>query len=264
MEAVIRSDWDYYLSYAGEETDTFAGQSIQRFRDEELPDMYMHNFTAVYDWETDPDHLWNHELTIAREKGRDFLNLFTWSSNPGLEPVIADKGAEASHYVYMKGMVGDLNSGSGTQTGGRVERASSPESFADYEAFDVKVNGPNFGVDFCRRRSRYKSRIFAREKELNLYLGYLDGQIAGVCEWFYHPPTGLVKIEDFTVDPAVRSRGLGTIMLDRMVRDAAAAGAKEVYLITEADNVPAQRLYARFGLKQMNLGHTSWFMKLQV
>lgn len=263
MEAVIRADWDYYRHYASEEEDTFQGQAVRHFWDEVLPDMYMHNFTAVYNWNMAmTDSLWEQETGQARQKGKDFYNLFSWSSSQEL-PKLADKAAERSRYVYMKGPSGGSADQVQFQTGCKLVRAASSQHFADYEAFDVAVNGAVFGEDFCHRRSRYKSAVFAREKDLALYLCYVDEQVVGTCEWFYHRDTELVKIEDFTVEPAVRRMGYGTVMLERMMADAVQAGARELYLITEADNIAAQRLYGRFGLETMDIVHVSWFVKLK-
>ena len=264
MEAVIKADWDYYRCYAQEEAGTFQGRTIRTFRDEVLPDMYMHNFTAVHNWDTAmTNSLWEQETALARQNGAEFYNLFSWSSDQERLPKLEDKAAERSRYVYMKGPAGDVTERAPSSRRGKTVRAETQQHFDDYETFDVMVNGAAFGEDFCHRRSRYKSRIFAEGKGPALYLCYADERVVGSCEWFYHRDTELVKIEDFTVDPAVRRMGYGTAMLSQMMADAGRAGAREVYLITEADNIAAQRLYGRFGLETMDIVHVSWFVKMK-
>ena len=263
MEAVIKADWDYYRCYAGEELITYAEEKVRRFRDEELPDMYMHNFTAVYGLtEAVISRLWEEETDRAFRLGRDFFNLFYWGSTPVSLPQVKTGAAEPSHYVYMKGPARELTDQLQAD-GCNIARASTQQHYDDYGAFDIKVNGGNFGSDFCRRRSRHKSKVFAENTNLFLYLCYVKDQLAGVCEWFHHQETGLVKIEDFTVDPAMRGQGVGSAMLKQMITDAKRAGAGDLYLITEADNMAAQKLYQRFELERMDVVHVSWFTKLK-
>jgi ribosomal protein S18 acetylase RimI-like enzyme len=54
-------------------------------------------------------------------------------------------------------------------------------------------------------------------------------------------------LEDLVVDPAWRSRGVGTQLLSHAVADAKLAGCTRITLLTDSDNYRAMRLYSRAG-----------------
>ncbi|GAB3590633.1 ribosomal protein S18-alanine N-acetyltransferase [Angustibacter peucedani] len=53
------------------------------------------------------------------------------------------------------------------------------------------------------------------------------------------------------VHPSLQGRGVGGLLVRRLVEDAAAMGAQRLLLEVRADNVPAQRLYAREGFERI-------------
>jgi len=54
-------------------------------------------------------------------------------------------------------------------------------------------------------------------------------------------------LEDMVVDAAARGRGLGTRLLEAATATAKARGCRRITLLTDADNLDAQRFYARQG-----------------
>ena len=62
------------------------------------------------------------------------------------------------------------------------------------------------------------------------------------------------RIVDIVLLPAARGRGIGTDLIEAVLRAAAADGAREVALSVLADNNAARRLYGRLGFVQTGEG----------
>lgn len=79
----------------------------------------------------------------------------------------------------------------------------------------------------------------------------LDGELLGYG--------GLMLVESdahvttLAVAPGSRKRGLGSLLLLRLVERALAAGAANLTLEVRASNVKAQRIYERFGMSAVGL-----------
>jgi ribosomal-protein-alanine N-acetyltransferase len=71
---------------------------------------------------------------------------------------------------------------------------------------------------------------------------------AGLCDY---PDEAFVQT--MAVAPAHQCRGLGAVLLEELLAEAARRGQSRVLLEVRADNTPAQRLYARYGFRQAGL-----------
>ncbi|WP_189225847.1 GNAT family N-acetyltransferase [Saccharothrix coeruleofusca] len=70
------------------------------------------------------------------------------------------------------------------------------------------------------------------------------------CAGFRLARPGVVELKRLFVDPAVRGRGGGAVLLAEVERAAAALGATAVRLDTRHDLVEARALYARQGYRE--------------
>lgn len=77
------------------------------------------------------------------------------------------------------------------------------------------------------------------------------GQIVGMVNLLYTVSTALgarvALLEDMVIAPHSRNCGLGTRLLDAAVRYAKLNGCRRITLLTDADNLSAQRFYQRQG-----------------
>jgi GNAT superfamily N-acetyltransferase len=78
-----------------------------------------------------------------------------------------------------------------------------------------------------------------------------DGNIIGMVSLLNLVSTALGKkvamLEDMIVDPAWRNQGIGAMLLDYACRWAQENGYGRLTLLTDGDNLPAQRFYAAHG-----------------
>jgi ribosomal protein S18 acetylase RimI-like enzyme len=91
-------------------------------------------------------------------------------------------------------------------------------------------------------------RLFvARENDLVIGMASLQFEIStalgGRAAW----------VEDVIVDVAHRGRGVGTLLFEHLVVFARRKGLLRLSLLTDSDNVTAQRLYTRFGFARSSM-----------
>ncbi len=84
-------------------------------------------------------------------------------------------------------------------------------------------------------------------------LGAFDaaGRLIGLVHYLFHPVTWSIPdrcyLEDLFVAPEARGSGAGRALIEAVYRAADAAGADQVYWLTEEGNADARRLYDRVG-----------------
>lgn len=81
--------------------------------------------------------------------------------------------------------------------------------------------------------------------------------VVGMVNLLYTVSTALgdrvALLEDMVVSIAARGNGIGSALLDAAIAHAADAGCKRITLLTDPDNIAAQRLYARHGFTRSNM-----------
>jgi ribosomal-protein-alanine N-acetyltransferase len=75
-----------------------------------------------------------------------------------------------------------------------------------------------------------------------------DGAVVGYAGLCDYPDEAFVQT--MAVAPDRQGRGLGAVLLAALLAEAARRGHRRVLLEVRADNLPAQRLYARFGFSR--------------
>ncbi len=68
---------------------------------------------------------------------------------------------------------------------------------------------------------------------------------AGLCDY-----PDVAFVQTMAVSPSAQGRGLGARLLEDLLAEAARRGHRATALEVRADNVPAQRLYARYGFRR--------------
>ena len=83
------------------------------------------------------------------------------------------------------------------------------------------------------------------------------GQVVGMVNLLYTVSTALGErvalLEDMVVDPLRRGSGLGTTLLQGAIALARQHGCRRITLLTDGDNVAAQRFYEQHGFKPSSM-----------
>ncbi|WP_246752849.1 GNAT family N-acetyltransferase [Sinorhizobium sp. BG8] len=78
-------------------------------------------------------------------------------------------------------------------------------------------------------------------------LAVVDGKPVGLAHYLFHRNTWATNdtcyLQDLYADPDVRGKGVGRALIETVYARAAAAGAPEVYWLTQEFNATARRLY---------------------
>ena len=79
----------------------------------------------------------------------------------------------------------------------------------------------------------------------------VNGDVVGIANSILHPTTWSLNqfcyLNDLFVDPSIRGKGIGKLLIDDLIAKAEANGWARVYWSTKEDNSVARRLYDRYG-----------------
>ena len=78
-----------------------------------------------------------------------------------------------------------------------------------------------------------------------------DSKVVGFVNWYPHPSTSsieeIVYLHDLFVDPSIRNKGAGRLLIQHVYEQAKSNGASSVYWHTQFFNHRAQLLYVKVG-----------------
>jgi len=88
----------------------------------------------------------------------------------------------------------------------------------------------------------------------NILLAWDGGQVVGLLSYnvrpgLYHAGSSCL-IEELVVQSSARSRGVGGLLIEEVLRRTEALGCKEVSVSTMSDNTGAIRFYTRHGFEE--------------
>ena len=131
----------------------------------------------------------------------------------------------------------------------------------------VRVATTNDAVEIARLNAAFNGatcpaqEIAARLQTCShverVYLAEIDGVVVGfACLRLFATvlyPTPYAEVSELYVEPEARRRGVGRSLLDHLTALAKAAGAEELFVMTDAENLPARNTYARRGFEEYGL-----------
>ena len=96
-----------------------------------------------------------------------------------------------------------------------------------------------------------------KSPDYKLLLAELNGEIVGfIDQWIIHDFThgGKVSfIQNLYVTSKDRAKGIGSRLLQEIIKDAKGKEVREIHVVTGFENEPAINLYKRHGLKRESL-----------
>ncbi len=92
-------------------------------------------------------------------------------------------------------------------------------------------------------------RGLLQRADADLVVAELDGALVGyACSWFVVDQGELGNV---AVAEGWRNHGVGTRLIESVIERALERGAREVFLEVRPSNISAQRLYGRFGFREV-------------
>lgn len=221
-----------------------------RFWDDEIPDMYTHNFTLVKNRDIDIQEIILLELTLRKESGMDFLRV---EMNFDIDQEIIDElpiKPEVTVYDYMyihtdrfATIVGNSDSS--------IKKATSDKVILDGKNVDVLVNKDAIGLDFAKRRIDRKAEIYALPSQpLDMYVCYHEDIPIGKCELLVFQD--IAKIEEFDILHAYQRKGFGSAVIKHLLQIAKNRNVDHAYLITDSSDT-AKGMYRKCGFEKIGV-----------
>lgn len=136
----------------------------------------------------------------------------------------------------------------------QTERARSEDIPALCELLNVLFDQESeFTPDAAAQATGLALILEAPEKGVILVAREAD-RIIGMINLLYTISTALGSrvaiVEDMVVRPECRGAGCGSVLLSRAIEIAREAGCRRITLLTDQDNISAQRFYKRHGFTQ--------------
>lgn len=118
-----------------------------------------------------------------------------------------------------------------------------------HELFDQEAE---FKPDFTAQ-SRGLACIIEHPEVGSILVARRQDKIVGMVNLLYTVSTALGErvalLEDMVVTPASRGSGIGSLLIERAVEQARNNGCRRITLLTDQNNLAAQRFYARHGFE---------------
>ncbi len=222
---------------------------VIRYRDDQLPDMYDHNYTYI------KRELSNHvlsklieeEIEQNRREKKNFIKLAmdAMPDRKWLESLPQKFTIEHSGYYVVPSLTSPQWN---TVEDCKISQVVNPAMIEELVFMDLIHDGERCGEDFCMRRARRRGRVYLSETPLDSYICYSNGNLVGNCDLFMDED--VAKIEDFAVLPAYQRRGIGTTILKYVIDTALTKGAELIYLVADEGDTP-QEMYKKLGFEKI-------------
>ncbi|WFA08780.1 GNAT family N-acetyltransferase [Tissierella sp. Yu-01] len=244
-EKIIECELEYIKCFSK----FYENEDIIRFYDNQLEDMYYHNYTYIKKAmsEIELKGIIENEIMLRLSQKSNFCNIIINSLvNDSLlamlkyEPQISRNG----YYSFDLTKFTKLN----TQSGCTIRKVNNKEMVEDILFCDLQHNEDKLGKDFCTRRCYRRGKVYISDKGVNSYVCYYEGDIIGNCDLFIHK--GVAKIEDFAVIPIHQRKGYGTTILKELISFAIKKNSHTVYLVTDEDDT-AKEMYQKIGFNKI-------------
>ena len=194
----------------------YENEDIIRFRDNQLNDMYYHNYTYIKKPVSDIQlkGIIEEEISLRLLEKGEFCNILLNSAlNNSLfstleyKPQISRNGYysfDTSYFSNLKALV-DCS----------VNKIVDEKKIEDVLYCDLQHDEEKLGKDFCARRCYRRGKVYISEDGVDSYVCYHNGEIIGNCNLFIY--NGVAKIEDFAVIPRYQRKGYGTTILKSLI-----------------------------------------------
>lgn len=237
------------LEYAQCFSDHYDHNNVIRFRDNEIKDMYDHNFTYVKEEVSDIEliRIVEEEISFRLYEKSDYCKVSCYFH---VDSSIMDKFKYKGELSTLGMYSYDISKLSKLKTisDAEIKRVENEEMVDDILYCDLQHNELRLGREFCTRRSYKRGKAYVSDKRVNSYVCYHNGEIIGKCDLLIF--NGAAKIEDFAVIPAHQHKGYGTTILKNLINIALGENCHTIYLNTDEDDTP-KYMYQKLGFNKI-------------
>ena len=196
---MINRIWDTEIKYFECFCDAERFDSFTRYTDDNIKDMYSHNFTYINHDVTEDAFLSivSSEIQHRKDAGKRFLRIIT---NAPIVDELMDKlpmKPDIDHYDYFGAPV-NVYENIRERSGASLVEADTPKAAEHGRMVDVVANYMHMTLEFAIRRINRKFQVYNdNAKPLSLFVCYDGIEPVGNCELMLNDKTA--KIEDFDI-----------------------------------------------------------------
>lgn len=254
-EKILECEFEYAKCFC----EYFNNNDVIRFRDNELKDMYYHNYTYIKNKVRDIEleRILHEEISLRLSEKSNFCNiLLNFNIDSSMMNKLKYKG-ELSRYGYYSFDITQFSKLKAISDC-IIKRVDSKEMIDDILFCDLTHDEESLGKGFCIRRCYRRGKVYISDNGVNSYVCYYNGEIIGNCDLFIY--NNVAKIEDFAVIPIHQRKGYGTTILKTLINIAIKENCNTIYLNTDEEDT-AKDMYQKLGFNKIG-ERTDLFFKL--
>ena len=225
---------------------TDADETLTRYRDDRIQDMYDHNLSILHGEIGDAAlaGLITAEMSLCKSEGKDYCQV---RHDGDGAPVINGFIPEVSHYgLYHRAC--DVPLAAAGNTGCEIVRAETMRHIDGRCSVELAGYADAYGADFCRRKNARNAEVYLAPGGVDTYVCYTGGRAVGKADLFLHGSVAMIEDFDMIVD--CQRKGYGTAILRALMEAAAAHGAKTALLVADMGDT-AKEMYEKLGFAHL-------------
>lgn len=225
-------------------------KEVIRFSDEQLEDMYYHNYSYV---KSDVNgeklkKIIKDEINFRLKIKKDFCNIVLNSIIKGFDVEdipYRDSITTIGYYVFDNSKLSKLK----VRDEVVVKKINNKEMLKDNLYCDLK-NCEEDGVDeeFSVKRAERRSEVYLSEEGVDSYICYYKEKPIGICDLFINKD--VAKIEDFSIIKEYQRKGFGTTFIKSLIEIALNKNCTTCYVATYEDET-AKEMYEKIGFNKI-------------
>ncbi|MBU3191860.1 GNAT family N-acetyltransferase [Clostridium bowmanii] len=237
------------IVYTKKFSENYEDNEIIRSYDNNLQDMYMHNFTLIKN-SICKDRFGKiilYELEKRKAENANFLRIeFNFAiENDFINNLPVIPQVTKYDYMYIDPHMGEYLTGNDECV---LTKALSEKTLKKGIEVDILANQSAMGTEFTRKRIYRKSEVYKQiNSNLDLYVCDYNGISICKCEFMLN--NSIAKIENFDILKSYQRKGFGNSVIKHLLEEAIQHCVEFVYLITDSGDT-AKGMYKKCGFKK--------------
>lgn len=121
-----------------------------------------------------------------------------------------------------------------------------------------QYSGNSEVISFANHQPWFKEKYFSRRDNYCFVLDNAKGKVLGYCRLDFDDANGYYIIS-IAIDPDMRSRGLGHLLLSKTLRQF--IGKKEIFAEIQKENIPSMKLFKKNNFKIFGENKKNYYLK---
>ena len=235
---VFKNEYDFLALFTKKEVT----EDYMRFYDDQLQDMYDHNFIELYN-DLTPE-TYSHIKEIKEQRGAKHVKIVAYKK----EKVLSILGYE--HSIILTMAADTIHPNPLKINNVKYKNLKdSPELINDFLNLELKYYGDAYGHSFVARRMYRYFHTILESNNFNYFGCYINNKLVGYCYAFLSE--GVIALDGLLVDEQYRHMNIASNLVKHIQSYYKNC---PIYLHAEEDDYP-QHIYEQLGFKTLYKKH---------